>query len=100
LTRFIESNEFQVYTLGHSCGLSDRTMLNMIFEHHNCRSIKIFYHDAGTRNNYTQITEEISRHFVDKKMMRKKIVPFTMSRPMPQVNLQTPEGLLRMLGSI
>src|SRR3546814_2357202 len=43
LIRFIDGEEFQVYILGHSCGLSDRTMLNMIFEHDNCKSIKIFY---------------------------------------------------------
>jgi hypothetical protein len=44
LTRFIESNNFQTYIYGHSCGISDRTMLNQIFEHENCKSIKIFYH--------------------------------------------------------
>ena len=42
LVRFIESNIFQVFILGHSCGLSDRTMLNMIFEHDHCKSIKLF----------------------------------------------------------
>jgi hypothetical protein len=28
---------------GHSCGLSDRTLLNTIFEHDNCRSIRFYY---------------------------------------------------------
>src|SRR5690606_31651858 len=32
LIRFIESGSFCVYIWGHSCGLSDRTLLNMIFE--------------------------------------------------------------------
>ncbi len=85
LVRFVESNEFQVYILGHSCGLSDRTMLNMIFEHENCKSIKIFYHGNKKKNNFTNLTQEISRHFKDKGMMRKKIVPFDKSEPMPQV---------------
>jgi len=85
LIRFIESNKFQARILGHSCGLSDRTMLNMIFEHENCVSIKIFYYefpDGG--NNYTELTQEISRHFKNKQQMRMKIVPFDKSSPMPQ----------------
>lgn len=87
LVRFIEGEEFQVYILGHSCGLSDRTMLNMIFEHENCKSIKIFYHGTKEKNNYTNLTQEISRHFKDKALMRKRIVPFDKSEPMPQVEL-------------
>ncbi|MGI4803478.1 MAG: AbiH family protein [Janthinobacterium lividum] len=87
LIRFIDRYEFQVYILGHSCGLSDRTMLNMIFEHENCKSIKIFYYvDTNGNNNYTNLTQEISRHFglKSKGIMRKKIVPLPMSEKMPQ----------------
>ncbi|MBN8674663.1 MAG: hypothetical protein J0L56_11040, partial [Chitinophagales bacterium] len=86
LIRFIESRNFQVIILGHSCGLSDRTMLNTIFEHQNCKSIKIYYHQTNKGNNFTELTEEISRHFRDKSEMRKKIVPFDKSSPMPQVS--------------
>jgi len=85
LIRFIESDNYQVQIYGHSCGLSDRTMLNQIFEHKKCKSIKIFYHqkEDGT-NDYTEKTYEISRHFKDKGMMRKKIVPLDYSQAMPQ----------------
>ena len=31
LLEFIESDNFQVFIFGHSCGISDRTMLNTIF---------------------------------------------------------------------
>jgi len=82
LIRFIDSDKFQVFICGHSCGLSDRTMLNMIFEHENCVSIKIFYHK--TELHFRDLTEEISRHFRDKSSMRKKIVPFEKSSEMPQ----------------
>ena len=85
LIRFIDSKDFQVFILGHSCGLSDRTMLNMIFEHANCKSIKIYYHEAANGNNYENLTQEISRHFKDKASMRRKIVSFDNSEPMPQV---------------
>lgn len=87
LLRFIQSDKFQIHILGHSCGLSDRTMLNMIFEHENCASIKIHYYGFpdGSGNNYTELTEEISRHFKNKQQMRLKIVPFDKSKPMPQI---------------
>lgn len=85
LTQFIQSEDFQVHIYGHSCGLSDRTMLNQIFEHENCKSIKIFYHQIdGDRNDFTEKTYEISRHFKDKGMMRKKIISFDRSKEMPQ----------------
>ncbi len=87
LIRFIESDDFQVYILGHSCGLSDRTMLNMIFEHQNCKSIKIFYYSTNDKNNHFELTQEISRHFKDKGSMRKKIIPVNKSREMPQIKL-------------
>lgn len=85
LTRFVESQDFQVHIYGHSCGISDRTMLNQIFEHDNCKSIKIYYHkkEDGS-NDYTEKTYEISRHFKDKGLMRRKIVPFDLSQEMPQ----------------
>jgi len=85
LIRFIDSDDFQIFILGHSCGLSDRTMLNMIFEHQNCKSIKIFYHKHDERTNFTHLTQEISKHFRNKGEMRKKIVSFDRSSPMPQI---------------
>lgn len=87
LTRFIESNDFQVHIYGHSCGLSDRTLLNQIFEHNQCKSIKIFYHkiDDDT-NDFTDKTYDISRHFKDKIMLRKKLISLELSIEMPQPN--------------
>lgn len=85
LIRFLDADEFQVYILGHSCGLSDRTMLNMIFEHEQCKSVRIFYYKyKGGANNFIALTEEMARHFQNKLTMRKKIVPFDKSSPMPQ----------------
>jgi len=85
LTSFLESNDFQVHIYGHSCGVSDRTMLNQIFEHENCKSIKIFYHKINEgKNDFVDKTYEISRHFKDKTMLRKKLVPLCFCREMPQ----------------
>lgn len=84
LTRFLAIEEFQVHIYGHSCGLSDRTMLKEIFEHSNCMSIKIFYHEKEGSNDYTEKTHEIYRHFTDKNMMRNKVVNEKYCRAMPQ----------------
>lgn len=88
LTRFLDVDNFQVYVFGHSLGLSDRTMLKQIFEHEKCRSVKIFYHEKEDgSNDYVDKTYDISSHFSDKIMMRKKIVPFDKSIAMPQARL-------------
>ncbi len=85
LAEFLKGGEYQIYILGHSCGLSDRTLLNMVFEHPFCTKIKIFYHgEKEGSNNYTDLTHNISRHFKDKASMRLKIVNFQDSQPMPQ----------------
>ena len=85
LLRFLNSEDFQVCIYGHSCGLSDRVMLNEIFEHENCRSIKIyFYKDKEGNNDFTTKTMNISRHFNSNKLMREKIVEFNPENEMPQ----------------
>jgi hypothetical protein len=86
LIRFIERDEYQVVILGHSCGLSDRTMLNMIFDDPNCKSVKIYHHVSNGKDNYTEITHEIARHFKNKQEMRRKIVPFDKESYMPQIH--------------
>ena len=75
MLRFIESSPYQIYIMGHSCGNSDRTMLNTLFEHKNCVSIKPFYHkwDNG-KDNYMEIVQNISRNFTDRKLMRARVV--------------------------
>lgn len=72
---FIESDLFQIYIMGHSCGNSDRTLLNTLFEHKNCISIKPFYHieDDGS-DNYIELIQNISRNFTDMKLMRDRVV--------------------------
>lgn len=86
LIRFIESGYYQVQIIGHSCGRSDRTLLNMVFEHDNCNSIDIHYYkdcEKGT-DNFNQISEEISRQFKDKKKLRKRVLPKNTLNVMPQ----------------
>ncbi|MPS71837.1 MAG: hypothetical protein E2590_01655 [Chryseobacterium sp.] len=75
LLEFINSNNYQVFIFGHSCGISDRTLLNTLFEHKNCSSIKPYYRQKndGT-DNYSEMIRNISRNFTDKASMRDKVV--------------------------
>ncbi|SUJ19172.1 Uncharacterised protein [Sphingobacterium spiritivorum] len=75
LVNFLESDSFVVNIWGHSCGLSDRTLLNMIFEHNNCAAIQPYYWQKDTNSDdYNSITQNISRHFKNKQKMRSRVV--------------------------
>lgn len=83
LLEFINSNSYQVFIFGHSCGISDRTMLNTIFEHDNCKSIKPFYYKkVDGSDNYTEIVQNISRNFNNKKKFRDRVVNKTYCEPL------------------
>ena len=85
LLQFVESAPYQIYIMGHSCGNSDRTLLNTLFEHENCISIKPFYYQKEDgSDNYTEIAQNISRNFKDKKLLRDRVVNKTYCEPMPQ----------------
>lgn len=73
--QFMDAAPYQVFILGHSCGNSDRTLLNTLFEHKNCVSIKPYYFQKqnGT-DNYLDIVQNISRNFTDMKLMRDRVV--------------------------
>ena len=80
---FIESAPFQIYIMGHSCGNSDRTLLNTLFEHDNCVSIKPFYYikENGT-DNYLELVQNISRNFKSMKLMRDRVVNKEYCKPL------------------
>lgn len=72
---FIESAPYQICIMGHSCGLSDRTLLATLFEHKNCVSIKPYYHkkEDGS-DNYRELVQNIARSFTDPCLMRDRVV--------------------------
>lgn len=83
LLEFAESGYFQIFIMGHSCGNSDRTLLNTLFEHSNCMSIKPFYHQiSNEKDNYSDIVRNISRNFKDKQLMRERVVNQTYCEPL------------------
>jgi hypothetical protein len=75
LLDFINLDNYQIFIFGHSCGISDRTLLNILFEHDNCVSIKAFYRvkEDGS-DNFDDIIKNISRNFTNKAVMREKVV--------------------------
>lgn len=78
LFRFLNQARFQVSILGHSCGISDKVLLNNIFEHDNCESIKVFYHQKSeNENDFNQKVIQISRHFKhnEKHKMNMRVIP-------------------------
>ena len=83
LLEFINDGEYQIYIMGHSCGISDRTLLNKLFEHKNCKSIRVFYYckEDGT-DNFTSLVQNISRNFNDKSKMREIVVEKTGCMPL------------------
>lgn len=72
---FLMAAPFQVLIMGHSCGNSDRTLLNTVFEHENCVSIKPFYHkwEDGS-DNYLELVQNISRNFTNMRLFRDRVV--------------------------
>lgn len=85
LDNFINKNIFKVSIMGHSCGISDRVLLNSIFCHQNCKNIRIYYYQKNkNENDYVEKTQEISRHFPldQKSRMRNLIVPLPGSLPL------------------
>ena len=89
LSRFINvpNRTYHVNIIGHSCGLSDRTLLREILENPNCARILI--HHYPDRRDFTRKATELTRHFSDKISYLKKTQPFSSSLRCPQINRTT-----------
>lgn len=74
LLGFIAKGEYEVYVIGHSCSITDRTLLNMLFENDSCRKIHV-YHYSGI-NSYLATAYNIARNFNDKVRLRRVLQPF------------------------
>jgi Bacteriophage abortive infection AbiH len=84
---FIEADQFEIFVFGHSCGLSDRVMLNTLFEHPNCKLIRVYYHrrqDSST--DFMDVYQNIARQFSLNRRsdFRKKVLSLEVSKEMYQ----------------
>lgn len=82
LLGYIEEDYFDVFIVGHSCGLSDKTLLKTIFEHKHCIAIQNFH--RGNESEDFEKRIQISRHFSDKVLMRERLLPFDQDALIPQ----------------
>jgi len=76
LLDFMNEDDYEIYIFGHSCGNSDRTLLNFLFEEgclKECKKIRIFYHDDGIKTNYNDIIKDISKQFNKKSKLRELV---------------------------
>jgi hypothetical protein len=80
LINYLNSGDYQVFVMGHSCGLSDRTMFKEIFEHENCKSVRLFHYN----NDFHDKAINVSKHFSNKGHMRKLIVNYSAVDTFPQ----------------
>ena len=76
LMEFVESEPFQIIIMGHSCGTSDGTLLNTLFEHRNCISIVPYYYydKKKEEDHHLELIQNISHHFNDMKLLRDRVV--------------------------
>jgi len=79
--------DFDIFILGHSCGLSDKLILNQIFNHERVNSIQVFYYNDN--EGYLQTAINIDRIIDDYSKENKKDVAF--------VNLKTLNDSIKMI---
>ena len=83
---FVKADQFDMFVLGHSCGLSDKTLLSEIFNNDNCYKIKLLTYNKEKSltvgidsTDYVSKTYQIGRIFKNKAAMREKLIPFISS---------------------
>lgn len=82
LKGYLSYNEpINIYILGHSIGLSDKLILNQIFNHKNIYRIKVFYHNNHL--NYFKTQVNIDR-IMDNDENFEKLESFEKALRMPQ----------------
>lgn len=80
---------FEVFVVGHSLGMTDKTLLSEIFNEEKCKKIHLFkrsdYKNEPQRisEKFRDLTYSASRILTDERLLRKKIVNLKESRFFP-----------------
>lgn len=85
LLGFIKGGDYEINILGHSCSITDRTLLNMLFENKFCKKIHVFHYKG--MDSYSETTYNIARNFKDKVKMREVVQPFDPKLVMNKISL-------------
>ncbi|WP_289042363.1 AbiH family protein [uncultured Zobellia sp.] len=83
LKDFLRKGDFEVLSLGHSLGKSDKTLLREIFTESNCKKILLSYHKD--RESFRRLTNNLSK-IIPQKDLDNKVVNFPSSIPFPKQN--------------
>jgi hypothetical protein len=85
LTKYLNDfKKIDVSILGHSCGLSDKLILNQILTHENVETVRSFYYE--NYENYFNTMVNVDRIMEDDDKFNKRVVDFNSSHRMPQIN--------------
>lgn len=76
-------NEIHVLILGHSCGISDKLILNTILNHKNVKNTRVFYHNQYENYFRTQVNMD---RIMNNDINFSKLINFQDSHRMPQLN--------------
>jgi hypothetical protein len=90
LKEHLQSKEFNVFILGHSCGISDKLILSQILNHEGIVKIYPFYFKDRmgyfeTMVNIDRIIDDYSKTGIQKTSFH-KLVSFPNAYPMPQTD--------------
>jgi hypothetical protein len=88
LKEFIELQPYEIFIMGHSCGISDRDLLRTILEHKNCSLITPYYHQEkeGNKNNKEELSSNILLNFQNEEHFSDKVESQNNWKPLPQAN--------------
>lgn len=82
----LENNiDIKIEIIGHSCGLSDKTLLRTIFQHPKVKKIEYRYHT--NEDKYFENLYNISRIFDNNELMREKLVSLSDTEIIPQISI-------------
>lgn len=83
LTKYLNDYKLiKVLILGHSCGISDKLILNQILTHDNVETIRTFYFEKY--ENYFDTIVNIDRIMNDDEKFKNRVIDFNRSSRMPQ----------------
>ncbi len=83
LTQYLNDHyQISVLILGHSCGLSDKLILNQILTHEHVETIRTFFFEEY--ENYFETVVNIDRIMNDDEKFKERVIDFSRSRRMPQ----------------
>lgn len=84
LKSFLDSGDYEVKIIGHSCSLSDKVLLNQIFENKSCKKIELHHFTKKEVNSFFNDSINLSKNFNHKLNLRNIVKNFNKYLIIPQ----------------